>query len=184
MVLQKTDKGVASLQARSGELGLRDRHVLILADGKRAAREISDALGGDATARIERLLASGHLAVFGARASTGAPVASVAQPAPEVSAAPVHVPKRSLAAARLYLLDMLRLQRGWEAEELARAIQRTAQPTYQVPAMLDALRHLLAVTKPSFGQRVGSQVLALMPEEFVSRVDAVLEEASSARLSA
>jgi hypothetical protein len=184
MVLQKTDKGVACLQARSGEPGLRDRHVLILADGRRTASDIAAALGGDAERRIERLLASGHLAVFGARASTGAPVASGARPVPDVSIAPAHVPKRSLAAARLYLLDMLRLQRGWEAEALARAIQRTAQPTYQVPAMLDALRHLLAVTKPSYGQRVGSQVLALMPEEFVSRVRAVLDGPPPARLSA
>jgi hypothetical protein len=178
MVLHKTHKGVACLQARSGELGLRDRHVLILADGKRAAREIGDALGGDATTRIERLLASGHLAVVGASPTLPAPTPATPAVAPGVA------PKRSLAAARLYLLDMLRLQRGRDAEELARAIQRTAQPTYQVPAMLDALRHLLAVTKPSFGQRVGSQVLALMPEEFVARVHAVLEEAPAARPAA
>jgi hypothetical protein len=176
VVLQKSDKGMHCLQAaRTGELTLRDRHVLILADGRRAAREIVDALGGDAATRIERLLASGHLEQTREARTSARRIDADAPPAADMPM-PRTAPNRSLAAARLYLLDMLRLQRGREADELARAIQRTTDPIYQVPVLLDALRYLLAVARPSYGQRVGAQVLALVPEDCVASVREVLED--------
>ncbi|NUS38441.1 MAG: hypothetical protein HOQ02_05395 [Lysobacter sp.] len=196
MVVRKTEQGLRALQSRDGTLSSRDRHVLILADGRRSAREIGEALGGDAVQRVERLLAGGYLATSQEHAAGVASQAMVAAEAgaasveattaaaPEIPAARLMPARRSLAAARLYLLDMLQFQRGREAAELARALQRTTDPEYQVPALLDALRHILAVSRPSYGDRVAAQLALLMPESDAWRVHALRDERDQAPLSA
>src|SRR5262245_60397110 len=128
MRLSKTEKARDALDAgRAGDVDLRDRRVLILADGKRTRAELIAMLGSDRAASIDRLMQAGYLAptkdvepeiaaptlreMITTRELPAMPAASPArEPAPASAAAP-PAKRRSLAAAKMYLIDMLQLQR-------------------------------------------------------------------------
>ena len=78
--------------------------------------------------------------------------------------------RRSLAAAKMYLLDMLQLQRNGEAAALRLAIQTTSDQEVLVDRLLEAMRHLLATSTPSYGERVLQRFSEVLPEENLARV--------------
>ena len=98
MPLIKTEKALTELRSRQRTLGLKERALLLLADGQKPAGELQTLVQADA-ALVQHLVAQGYLA--------HRPVteASAAKPL-EVAADPFHG-KRSLATARLYLLDLV-----------------------------------------------------------------------------
>lgn len=154
MRLGKTGKARLALDAvKAGGLDLRDRRILILADGKRTRAELLALLGADSGASIDRLVREGYLAEEGAERGLRPPT------------------RRSLVAAKMYLIDMLQLQRTPAAAELRLAIQSTADPHEIVERLLVALEYLLSVATPSYGARVFMRVEEVLPEDLLPRLE-------------
>ena len=166
MRLGKTGKARLALDAvKAGGLDLRDRRILILADGKRTRAELQALLGADSGASIDRLVREGYLEEEGAAAQLPDPVPTPMSPRVATST------RRSIVAAKMYLIDMLQLQRSPTAAELRLAIQSTSDPHEIVERLLFALEYLLSVATPSYGARVFMRVGEVLPEDLLPRLE-------------
>ena len=166
MRLAKTSKARDALDAgKAGAVDLRERRILILADGKRTRAELLALLGVDSGASIDRLVREGYLT--GDVAATPAPA-----PAPVTTAAASNT-RRSIVAAKMYLIDMLQLQRSPTAVELRLAIQSTSEPGALLDRLIDALTYLVSTSQPSYGERVLARFAEVVPEEALPRLPAL-----------
>ena len=164
MQLGKTEKARLALDAvKAGGLDLRDRRVLILADGKRTRAELQALLGADSGASIDRLVREGYLAEEGERGRRELSSLN--------SLRPLSQTRRSIVAAKMYLIDMLQLQRSPTAAELRLAIQSTSDPHEIVERLLVALEYMLSVATPSYGARVFMRVEEVLPEDLLPRLE-------------
>jgi hypothetical protein len=179
MAPSKTERGRAALQARSADLSLAERRVLILCDGKRNRDDVVAMLGPNALSAVERLLREGYLALAGGAvpmprlvADMGAYIAPPAAnpPAPRAPAARA-TSRRSLAASKMYLLDMLQLQRDAESASLRAEIQTSPSEEEMVYRMLKGLRHLQAVATTGYARRVGKRLAEILPEAHLPKLD-------------
>lgn len=173
MRLDKTAKGREALLAGvSAGLGLQARRVLILADGRRDLAALEALLGVGIRPAIDALVQEGYLVPVQASA-TPTPPATIAAPVATPVAPPAAAARRSLAASKMYLLDMLQLQRTPEAAELRAAIQCAVDPPEQIEALLHAVHVLLASNATSYGPRVASRLAEILPEEALPRLQAI-----------
>ncbi len=157
----KTDLAHAALQGHRAPLDLRQRRALILCDGKRGLGELSSLLGDDTPVLIAQLQREGYL--------------HVEQPAPTAAAvvAPAAMARRrSLVAARIYLLDILALQRNPAAARLHQLLQATREESDTLHVLRLALAQLPAMTSDGYVQRVRDRLREVLPE---SHLAAVLE---------
>lgn len=202
MLLAKTDKARTALQARSPALNAMDRRVLIVSDGERSRDALLAMFGNGASENIERLLREGYLEAVQrpgmfAQAASGlasmlrsertdrepvdapsATVTAVSAPAPAPKPA---ISRRSMAAAKMYLVDMLQLQRNEESASLRAAIHTAPSEDELVWQLCKALRHLRATTTASYGERVTARLGEILPEPWLPRLQAALStEAGSA----
>lgn len=183
MALSKTDRARDALQSQAtAGLGLAKRRVLILCDGRRNRDDIVAMLGANALSMIERLLQEGYLSLDAAAAVTPRLVASAGRPLASAAAAPPASPeqptaftgsRRSLAASKMYLLDMLQLQRDPESVSLRAEIQTSPGEEELVYRMMKGLHHLQAVAAASYARRVGDRLAEILPEQHLSRLDQV-----------
>jgi hypothetical protein len=171
MQLQKTDKAREALAAgKAGAVEMRDRRILILADGRRTRDELLAMLGAEARPAIERLVQAGFLAAAGGddvRVNAERDVAPphIVREAPPAVVAPARASRRSLAAAKMYLLDMLQLHRTGDAAALRLAMQTTSDPGALVDRMVESTAYLLSATKASYGERVLARLSEVLPED-------------------
>ena len=105
---------------------------------------------------------------------------TVAPASPQIAAAaaaprPSPGTRRSLAASKMYLLDMLQLQRNAEAAELRAAIQCSG-PAQLIDALFQALRMLVGVSTQSYGERIVNRLAEILPEETLPRLEALRTE--------
>lgn len=184
MRLDKTDKGrQALLDGVSAGLGLQARRILILADGRRDMAALEALLGTGIRPAIEVLVLEGYLADAKAGSRSAQPMQPARATDPAASP-PAATSRRSLAASKMYLLDMLQLQRTPEAAELRAAIQCAVDPAEQVEALLHAVRELLRSNATSYGPRVAARLAEILPEEALQRLQAIgSEHAGAPRLS-
>lgn len=161
---RKTELAHTVLQAHRAPLDLRQRRALILCDGKRSLAELSVLLGNDARALITQLQHSGYLHVDDVVAAT--PVAAAAPPAPT----PAVERRRSMVAARIYVLDILALQRNPTAAQLHRVLQATRGEEDTISALQLALAHLPAITSEGYTQRVRGRLQEVLPEAHLAAV--------------
>lgn len=101
------------------------------------------------------------------------------------AAAPVASPprnsRRSMAACKMYILDMLQLQRTMEASALAVDIQTSAaDQDALVTAMFDALRWLQEATKPGMFKRIAERLQETLPEQHLPRLQVLMLELGEA----
>ena len=196
MLLAKTPRALAALQAgsRSG-LSLRERRALILADGRRRLDELLALLGSDALPLLQRLRGAGLLE----EATQAAPAAPPVQAAPPAARPPspaahtpaataAHAPagtpattappragqRRSLVAAKLYVVDMLQLQRHPDAVELKARIQFAADQDALLAALLEAVPLLRRLTNPRYGERVAARLQEVLPEDLLPALASTL----------
>ncbi|WP_119717194.1 hypothetical protein [Cognatilysobacter tabacisoli] len=73
--------------------------------------------------------------------------------------------KRSLLAARMYLIDMLALQRGVDTTVLQSALREARSADATLDAIADALARLQRATSPSYCERVRARLLEVLPIE-------------------
>lgn len=174
----KTELGHTVLQTHRAALDLRQRRALILCDGKRSLAELSGMLGNDVPELIAQLQRDGYLQVESPPAL--AATSPAAKPLAEAAASPAAMPRapverrRSMVAARIYVLDILALQRNPTAAQLHKLLQAAREEGDTVQALKLALSHLPAMTSDGYTQRVRGRLQEVLPETHLA---AVLEPA-------
>lgn len=164
---RKTDLARTALQAHRAPLDMRQRRLLILCDGQRDLPQLTALVGAEASAMVIQLIQAGYLV----SAPPGAtPASTPAAPAP-VAAAPVRTGvaapverRRSLVAARIYLLGILELQRHPRAAALFHALQQARSDADVINGLHTALEALPALTSPGYAERVRQRLLEVLPE--------------------
>jgi len=126
---------------------------------------------------VIQLIQSGYLVTAAdAPASTPpAPVTMTAPLAPPVmpaSAAPVER-RRSLVAARIYVLGILEMQRHPNAAALFRDLQQARAEGEVLRVMQSALQVLPALTSEGYCQRVRQRLMEALPVEHCSAFAAI-----------
>lgn len=137
----------------------------------RASRDLAARVQERAQAAIEATTAAPAPAVPPAPTGTLAEQVATLPPPPPV---PRVGPRRSMAAAKMYMLDMLQLQRSVEAATLKVAIQSSSRADEVLASLVESLRHLRSVTTESYYTRVTSRLSEVLPEELVPRLAASL----------
>ena len=177
MSLVKTEKGRRALLERATGIGVLERRVLILSDGRRGRETLLGLLGTQATPALDRLLHDGYLAdtaasrmpalslVTGASGTLAAP--SVATPTATAAS-----PRRSLPASRMYLVDMLQLRRDVASAALAARIHASRSEAELVEHMRDALQHIEHVASASYAARVRERLAEVIPEALLPALSA------------
>ncbi|MBH1496241.1 hypothetical protein JY423_14185 [Stenotrophomonas maltophilia] len=165
---RKTDLARTALQAHRAPLDMRQRRLLILCDGQRTIADLTGMLGQDAPAMVIQLVQAGYL-------STGpaAPVPSPGPAAGSVAAAPAPLPpaatpverRRSLVAARIYVLGILEMQRHPQAAALFRDLQQARAEDEVLQRLQSAMQMLPGLTSDGYCQRVRQRLLEALPLE-------------------
>ncbi|MEN5223087.1 hypothetical protein [Stenotrophomonas sp. TWI602] len=172
---QKTDLARTALQAHRAPLDMRQRRLLILCDGQRDLVQLGQLVGPETPAMVIQLIQSGYLVSSGvAEVAVVAPAA----PAPAVTPTAVPVPvterRRSLAAARIYLLDILELQRHPQAAALFHTLQQSRSDETVMAALQAALDALPGLTSTGYAERVRQRLLEVLPKEHAERFQIAL----------
>lgn len=172
----KTEKAHSALRDRPADVSVLERRILILSDGRRGDAEISDLLGAQAKEALARLFREGYLAdrdVAPAAAAAPVFIAPVIAPASEEQrAAPASASsRRSIAAAKMYVIDMLQLQRGPDAAAISAAIRCCRDQDELAAHMLRALRFIHSVANTSLSRRVADRLSEVLPEQYLLELD-------------
>lgn len=157
---QKTDLARTALQAHRAPLDMRQRRLLILCDGQRDLVQLGQLVGPETPAMVIQLIQSGYL-VLSAVTPTAAPV-------------PVTERRRSLVAARIYLLDILELQRHPQAAALFHTLQQARSDDAVMAALQTALDALPGLTSTGYAERVRQRLLEVLPKEHAERFQIAL----------
>jgi len=162
----KTELSLLALQSHAAKLSLRERRALILCDGKRSVDELCTLLGPDTPALVQRLCSLGYLA---SDIPAPVPTPTASAPAPETGPAslPASRSRRSLVAARLYMLDMLELQRHESAATHRAQLKISEDEDTTVTQLLAALQCLEGIANPSLAQRVRDRLTEVLPEPYL-----------------
>lgn len=159
---RKTDLARTALQAHRAPLDMRQRRLLILCDGQRSIADLTGLMGQEAPAMVIQLIQGGYLQTV-QEATTAPPAAA----APELAPAPA-VPverRRSLVAARIYMLGILEMQRNPMAAALFRDLQQARAEDDVLKVLQAALRVLPGMTSDGYCQRVRQRLLEALPTE-------------------
>jgi hypothetical protein len=163
----KTELARNALAARDPALGLIERRLLILCDGKRPPDELTALLGPDTPSLLERLQEQGFL--------TRPPVA--AAPAPEPATTTRN--RRSAAIARIYMTDMLKLMRRDDADAMATRLHAAATDPELRVAVEDALRFISDLSGQRYARRIATRVAEVAPQAWLSGSASMLVELTS-----
>jgi len=156
---QKTDLARTALQAHRAPLDMRQRRLLILCDGQRDLVQLGQLVGPETPAMVIQLIQSGYL-VLSAVTPTAVPM-----PMP----VPMTERRRSLVAARIYLLDILELQRHPQAAALFHTLQQSRSDETVMAALQAALDALPGLTSTGYAERVRQRLLEVLPKEHAER---------------
>lgn len=104
---------------------------------------------------------------------------TVAQPAastpsvqhPHAARGSVRGQRRSLVAAKMYMIDMLQLQRHPDAVECKARIQFACGDADLLDAILDGLRTLHRLTSASYGQRIVARLGEALPDHLLPALE-------------
>lgn len=179
----KTDQARMALQSHAGPLSMRERRTLILCNGQRDLKELTALLGVDAPALVMNLYEAGYLnntvvepvartpAPLAARALAAAPI-PVAAPAPTSASAPqTQATRRSLVAAKLYLIGMLELQRDEAAVAQRKQMHACQDPDAIVAHLLAGVHCLQRIASTSLAQRVRERLAEVLPEAYLPALE-------------
>ena len=167
---QKTDLARTALQAHRAPLDMRQRRLLILCDGQRDLVQLVQLVGPETPAMVIQLIQSGYLVSSAvAEAAVVAPAAPAPAVTPTAVPAPVTERRRSLVAARIYLLDILELQRHPQAAALFHTLQQSRSDETVMAALQAALDALPGLTSTGYAERVRQRLLEVLPKEHAER---------------
>ena len=171
----KTDLARDALQAHRAPLAMRQRRLLILCDGQRDLAQLTAMIGPEAPAMVIQLIQAGYLVSMAP--AEPAPPAAVVPVAPPSAAAPTTTPapaterRRSMVAARIYLIGILELQRHPQAAALLRTLQQARSDEQVVAALHTALDALPGLTSAGYCERVRQRLFEVLPESYLAQLE-------------
>ena len=162
MLLHRTDKARRELSPGVRTLSLRERSLLLLADGKPLA-DLQAMYHGIGAQMVEQLVREGYLTHL---ATTRA--ADTAAPAPETPPEPTEA-LRSLAGTRMYLFDLCERLFARRDPDLARFYHATLREARDHHSMLEVGEALIAEVAKVAGderaQGIRERLKQLQPPE-------------------
>ncbi|MFL9583393.1 hypothetical protein [Stenotrophomonas sp. AB1(2024)] len=168
---RKTELARDALQAHRAPLDMRQRRLLILCDGQRDLPQLTAMIGPEASAMVIQLIHAGYLVSAAPPEPAPTPVAPDVKGAVPASAAPVTERRRSLVAARIYLLGILELQRHPQAAALLYTLQQARSDEQVVTALGSALEALPGLTSPGYCERVRQRLFEVLPETHLAQLE-------------
>lgn len=168
MLLQKTDKARAELQPGIRTLGLRERSLLLMADGRKTLADMAAVLGPTTSAVAAQLQHAGYLepvrvAAVAPRQAPPVPVESAGQGSDSFEG------KRSLATTRMFLFDLCERMFARRNPVLAEQIRETLRQARDREAMLGAARAMLEEIEMIAGferaDSISARIAMLLPPE-------------------
>lgn len=160
MTIEKTASGVFALEARS-QLAPKERQILILSNGARSLADMVDIFGKDCVPLLKKLEQAGLLRGV-SQPPPPAPVVAVPSNAIE---GPKRAKNRSLAACKIYLIDLLQLQQNEEAIQVVHSLRQSDEPPSILELILVALNLILERSGERYVERVANRVFEIMPDE-------------------
>ncbi len=178
MLLQRTDKARDELQPGIRTLGLRERSLLLLADGTKSLFDLNAVMGGQAEPIVLDLVRRGYL--------ESAARAAEPRPTPVPVSAPVSAPvltpaaqpatsadnfdgKRSLATTRMFLFDICERMFARRDPLMAEAFREALRAAKDRESMLAAGRDMLAEIEKAAGPEradsISQRIAMLLPPE-------------------
>lgn len=169
MLLQKTAKALEELQPGRRSLPLRERSVLLMADG-RTEEQLQQVLGVQAGELIEQLIASGHLQRLAGQAAASPPQApSMAPAAAKESSPPGPAATLNLAGTRMYLFDMCERMFANRHEDKAQVLRHLLREARDLEALQAAALQLLQTVQEHAGDEradaLRERLRHLLPQE-------------------
>lgn len=166
MLLQKTDKARAELQPGARTLGLRERSLLLMADGRKSVREMRAVLGDAVEPMVQQLVDSGYLvAVQPAQPQAAVPP----QIAGSGQGADAFEGKRSLATTRMFLFDICERLFARRDPALAERLREALRNAKDRDAMLAQSRLMLEEIEKAAGferaDSIAERIAMLLPPE-------------------
>lgn len=159
MGLQKTDKARAELQPGCRSLGLRQRSLLLLADGHKSAREVAAYFGHEGEQLVLQLVRDGYLSEAGA----------ASLPAARQGAVDAFDGRRSLASTRMFLFDICERMFARRAPVLAESFRESLRHARDRASMLAVSQEMLEEIASSAGAEradtIRERLALLLPEE-------------------
>ncbi len=181
MLLQRTDKARDELQPGIRTLGLRERSLLLLADGTKSLFDLNAVMGGQAEPIVLDLVRRGYL--------ESAARAAEPRPTPVPVSAPVSAPvltpaaqpatsadnfdgKRSLATTRMFLFDICERMFARRDPLMAEAFREALRAAKDRESMLAAGRDMLAEIEKAAGSEradsISQRIAMLLPPEMAA----------------
>lgn len=102
--------------------------------------------------------------------------------APDASPSASSIPaspttsRRSLAASKMYVMDLLQMQRDLGIAECRTEIQCAQDETATVVALLDGVRHLMPLVSASMAGRILARLDEVLPEPYLPALRALQSE--------
>lgn len=181
MLLQRTDKARNELRPGMRTLGLRERSLLLLADGNKSLTDIDTLFDGQAEPIVLDLVRRGYLQAQPRRVGTAsAPAAAAAPVTPVATAAPQPASvsadafegKRSLATTRMFLFDICERMFARRDPALAERFREALRAAKDRESMLAASRDMLAEIEASAGHEradsISERIAMLLPPELTA----------------
>lgn len=201
MYFQKTDKAVAELASRQRTLGLKERALLLLADGKKTGPELASLVQAQTTL-LHTLVHQGYLEPVRMAApepppsvnsillpdsgrATAAPAAKAKNPVkaektednPPAATPPVRVAadtfegKRSLATARMFLFDLTERMFARRDPELVLELREAFRDARDRESMLAVARKMLMRIEEEAGAARADEISARLAMLLPTEVD-------------
>jgi hypothetical protein len=104
-------------------------------------------------------------------AASSIPAAPAATPAASRTAS-----RRSLAASKMYVMDLLQMQRDLGIAECRTEIQCAQDETATVVALLDGVRHLIPLVSSGMAGRILARLDEVLPEPYLPALRALQSE--------
>ena len=162
MLLYKTTKAHQELAPGSRSLNLRQRSLLLLAEGT-PYMQLAQMYHGQGQALVAQLLESGYLQARGI--DMPAPAATPEQPA---LARPVAAPAMTMAGTRMYLFDMVERLFANRQQQLADQLRQALREARDEQALRSVCDTMLgAVAEHAGGERalqLSQQLVHLVPD--------------------
>ena len=157
MLLYKTTKAQQELAPGARSLNLRERSVLLLAEGTPYS-QLAQMYHGQGEALVAQLLQGGYLAVRSTESPEPAPQAAATAPAPAMT----------LAGTRMYLFDMVERLFANRQQALAHQLRqdlREARDVQALRSVCDALLHAVAEhAGTERAMQLSQQLVHLVPD--------------------
>lgn len=171
MLLQRTEKARLELKPGIRTLSLKERSILLLADGQKSLRDLHPLFNGEVEPIVLNLVRTGYLEQVAARA---APVSS---PAAESASPPLRVAadqfggRRSLATTRMFLFDLCERMFVRHDPQLAARFHDALREATERATMLAVARAMIGEIERVAGAEradsISQRIALLLPPETV-----------------